>query len=64
MEDRRSNRKSKKYYFKRIEVIKKGTNLGSQISPLKFEAPRVGFEPTTNRLTADCSATELPRNQY
>jgi hypothetical protein len=25
-------------------------------------APRVGFEPTTNRLTADCSTTELPRN--
>jgi hypothetical protein len=23
--------------------------------------PRVGFEPTTNRLTADRSATELPR---
>ena len=26
-----------------------------------FLAPRVGFEPTTDRLTADCSATELPR---
>lgn len=25
-------------------------------------APRAGFEPATNRLTADCSATELPRN--
>ena len=25
-------------------------------------APRVGFEPTTNRLTAGCSTTELPRN--
>ena len=24
-------------------------------------APRVGFEPTTDRLTADCSTTELPR---
>ena len=24
-------------------------------------APRVGFEPTTNRLTADCSTAELPR---
>ena len=23
--------------------------------------PRVGFEPTTNRLTADRSTTELPR---
>ena len=26
-------------------------------------APRVGFEPTTNRLTADRSTTELPRNR-
>ena len=25
-------------------------------------APRVGFEPTTNRLTADRSTTELPRS--
>ena len=25
-------------------------------------APRVGFEPTTNRLTADRSTTELPWN--
>ena len=26
-----------------------------------YLAPRVGFEPTTDRLTADCSTTELPR---
>ena len=26
-------------------------------------APRVGFEPTTLRLTAECSAVELPRNK-
>lgn len=25
-------------------------------------APAVGLEPTTNRLTADCSTTELHRN--
>ena len=25
-------------------------------------APRVGFEPTTSRLTAGCSTAELPRN--
>lgn len=25
------------------------------------ESPRVGFEPTTNRLTADRSTAELPR---
>ena len=27
-------------------------------------APQVGFEPTTDRLTADCSTTELLRNNY
>jgi hypothetical protein len=26
-------------------------------------APQVGLEPTTNRLTADCSTTELLRNK-
>ncbi len=26
-----------------------------------FKTPRVGFEPTTNRLTADRSTTELSR---
>ena len=29
---------------------------------LKLLAPRVRFELTTDRLTADCSTTELPRN--
>jgi hypothetical protein len=27
-------------------------------------APQAGFEPATNRLTADCSTTELLRNGY
>ena len=27
-------------------------------------APQVGFEPTTDRLTADCSTTELLRNNF
>ena len=31
-------------------------------SSRSFMAPRVGFEPTTLRLTAGCSAVELPRN--
>lgn len=31
---------------------------------LRNMAPRVGFEPTTYRLTADCSAIELPRNIF
>ena len=29
---------------------------------LKLLAPRAGFEPATNRLTAGCSTTELPGN--
>jgi hypothetical protein len=28
----------------------------------KVLAPRAGFEPATNRLTAGCSTTELPGN--
>ncbi len=27
-------------------------------------APTVGFEPTTDRLTADCSTTELRWNNF
>ena len=30
--------------------------------PLKMLAPRAGFEPATNRLTAGCSTAELPGN--
>jgi hypothetical protein len=29
----------------------------------KKMAPQVGLEPTTDRLTADCSTTELLRNK-
>ena len=29
---------------------------------LHIKTPRVGFEPTTLRLTAECSAAELSRN--
>ncbi len=29
---------------------------------LMLLAPRAGFEPATNRLTAGCSTTELPGN--
>ncbi len=32
------------------------------VADQKNMAPRVGFEPTTNRLTVDCSTTELPGN--
>src|SRR5262249_4544262 len=38
-------------------------NVGSQrLSGAKEMAPQVGFEPTTLRLTAGCSAIELLRN--
>ena len=29
------------------------------LGQLSIMAPQVGFEPTTDRLTADCSTTEL-----
>ena len=34
-----------------------------QETGLNFMAPAVGLEPTTDRLTADCSTTELRRNK-
>ena len=36
---------------KQGDSVRRGMNL----------APRVGFEPTTLRLTAECSTVELPR---
>ena len=45
--------------FQRFQAIKKARD---SCSDLGFLAPRVGFEPTTLRLTAGCSAVELPRN--
>ena len=39
-----------------------GCEAGRAGNPLKSLAPRVGFEPTTSRLTAGCSTAELPRN--
>ncbi len=32
------------------------------LGQLSTMAPQAGFEPATNRLTADCSTTELLRN--
>ena len=34
-----------------------------QLSVCVYLAPRAGFEPATNRLTAGCSTTELPGNK-
>ena len=35
-----------------------------RITLLFVYALRVGFEPTTNRLTAECSTTELPEIKF
>ncbi len=45
----RGAQKSKSALFRRLNFLR---------------APRVGFEPTTNRLTGDRSTTELPRNIF
>ena len=37
---------------------------GFATKSLKILAPRAGFEPATNRLTAGCSTAELPRNIF
>jgi hypothetical protein len=34
------------------------------LGQLSKMAPQVGFEPTTTRLTAECSTTELLRNNH
>ena len=39
-------------------------NKKSQTIVCDFLAPRVGFEPTTLRLTAECSTADLSRNTY
>lgn len=37
-------------------------SLWNQVLEEKKSSPQIGFEPTTNRLTADRSTTELLRN--
>src|SRR5262245_50882389 len=46
------------------EVFSRGARLTSLAPTLVADrsAPRVGFEPTTRRLTAGCSTVELSRN--
>ena len=39
-----------------------GAGNGGNLNQQDKMAPRAGFEPATDRLTADCSTTELPRN--
>ncbi len=43
-------------------LIKKAPQLCMMLKGSNLLAPRVGFEPTTLRLTAGCSTVELPRN--
>ena len=46
---------------RRITVLQTGAlPLGYRT---KYKTPRVGFEPTTLRLTAGCSTAELSRNK-
>src|SRR5262245_18919340 len=40
----------------------RGSRRRSGAMCLESLAPRAGFEPATNRLTAGCSTAELPRN--
>ncbi len=40
-----------------------GAGNGGILNQQDKMAPRAGFEPATDRLTADCSTTELPRNK-
>ena len=47
----------------RFESIIKSLHKKRRLDAFFFlMAPRVGLEPTTLRLTAECSAIELPRN--
>lgn len=45
------------------QIAQLGDCEGLQLKCLKMLAPRAGFEPATNRLTAGCSTTELPGNR-
>ena len=45
-------------------LLVKATKKARMKRALEILAPRVGFEPTTLRLTAGCSAVELPRNFF
>ena len=39
-------------------------NTKYELKTYKIKTPQVGLEPTTLRLTAECSAIELLRNIY
>ena len=48
-------------YFQSKNWKKSKKGVKKNLTPLKV-APQVGLEPTTLRLTAECSTTELLRN--
>lgn len=47
---------------KENEVLNKDEEMILRIYKEEIMAPRAGLEPATERLTAACSTTELPRN--
>src|SRR5688572_18359406 len=49
--------------FSEVMSQRSSTGLRGHASSLRRVAPRAGFEPATLRLTAGCSAVELPRNE-
>ena len=51
--------KSSEWKVKKSEPV---FQLGKRVRIYMFLAPQVGLEPTTLRLTAECSAIELLRN--
>lgn len=56
------NSKGKAHNPKSTFLTRKENRPDISAWPVSFLAPRVGFEPTTTRLTAAGSAVELPRN--
>ena len=46
-----------------MTMRRRSANSIRQACDLKEVAPRAGFEPATNRLTAGCSTAELPGNE-
>jgi hypothetical protein len=67
---RRRKRRLRTFYrgggaYRKISGVRSWVNPNSEQKLVRFQlrmAPRAGFEPATNRLTAGCSTTELPGN--
>ena len=57
-----SARRFQNHWNGRQEKIRTHSDLENLVPDYMFLAPQVGLEPTTLRLTAECSAIELLRN--